>query len=771
MNIFCFYKNIVRLLLSVRKLFGFFVFENMSAKSGSNPSLLPISFHQKKTPTPSKPNNNKTLVKMTTTATVPDKCFVVMMGTSHLLYSSNAISQQDYMMIPSSIDSLLESYNTNPSYVASEHRSKQLVIHRASVLTYLAIVSHGVDESKLHQQHEEEFFDENFGENFGENRQFDGEQEHQEEQENFQEVDENPNLGENEERAKSLEEKAFSNGENVKNVKNDVLSLKSSQNDEENDENEEEDDDENDDEETVPMTTMTLMMNEPVMDIVETEAALFRQLCLLHDLVCFRLPMPPEFNAYQLNFNSVEAFHLLRPLVESMKNLTYTHQSLLVQGIEFVELGHDLRNQVTELIQKVIQPHGKVLHAVLFVGTKLATVCSRPNSWVLSPRDLLCLLIYIDSLYQVSQAEEVQNQKQERERQQQQQEQQRQQQQQQQKPSNDEETAPDLNENTVDEDEEEPQYNYDQHQHHPAEDGEVEGATTDDHDNNVDQQNSSVFDHLYFTLPRYGPHQCGVFSKYDRKNNMTLLLIYDPKIEQASPSSSSTMPMDASTSSSSQEEVAPMEPYKQDLTNLAHSIYCELAIFSSFLRVKAQTHIRMVHYLHYCPGIIHFLFVDRIRNRVIAPQIVSLFNNSNSNNNIVSNSSQKNNNNGLNTDTEFGDSKRLLEHISVHFLRRKVWEMVQTVQQHRDAGYTEVGIGGLGVQYWFKEWIEDEYGNELKFMDSSEALDGFAHARAHYELYTMYLPFVPTQAIAHYNKILTHVLLDRPLDKLMHNNK
>ncbi|MNF15609.1 hypothetical protein D3C80_2182950 [compost metagenome] len=45
-------------------------------------------------------------------------------------------------------------------------------------------------------------------------------------------------------------------------------------------------------------------------------------------------------------------------------------------------------------------------------------------------------------------------------------------------------------------------------------------------------------------------------------------------------------------------------------------------------------------------------------------------------------------------------------------------------------------------------------------------VDGFAHARAHYELYTMYLPFVSTQAIAHYNRILTHVLLDRSLDKL-----
>jgi len=477
--------------------------------------------------------------------------------------------------------------------------------------------------------------------------------------------------------------------------------------------------------------------NEELFDfqVRETSAALFRQLCLLHDLVCFRIQLQ-GLSSHSMTFNQCESYRLLSPLVRTMKRMTYTHQNILVQGIEFVELGPLLRDEVTETIHRVIRNQRHILHAVLFVGTKLATVCSRARTWVLTPRDLLCLLIYTESVFNVSKAEGEYTEEQQK-------------------------LATDTPQNDMD-----PLFDsfneisslgtsptdslaesFHSLKSNQTNMDVVEERSDERHNESnqeipVTKSKESpdiVFDSLFLHHPTLNLMKFGVFLKYDKKSNITLLLIYDSVFERAAPTNETPNPEFAGKDD---------RPYFQkELLKAQQSIFNGLNNFISFLKIKAHSHITMMHYLNYCPGMIHFILVDRIRNRVIAPRIVPLetFAKSPSDPEIEAKSKSQ-----------------------VEFLKKKVWEMCYLSQQYRDQGYTEVGICGLGVQYWFKEWIEDENCNELKFTEKNILCesDGSANARAHFELYTMYLPFVSTQAIARYNKLLTCVLLDRSFDRV-----
>src|SRR5690606_29610620 len=148
----------------------------------------------------------------------------------------------------------------------------------------------------------------------------------------------------------------------------------------------------------------------------------------------------------------------------------------------------------------------------------------------------------------------------------------------------------------------------------------------------------------------------------------------------------------------------------------------------------------MLHYLHYCPGLIHFIFIDKVTYKVIAPKIVPL--------NSVSSFSESTNKNDL----------------TVEFIKSKIWEMSHICQEYKNCGYTEVGICCTGIQYWFKEYIEDN--EPISDIASTPRTprtrrwDRRGEPKRHYELYTMYLPYVSSQAIAKYNKILVSLLLD-----------
>ncbi|KAL0478706.1 hypothetical protein AKO1_008276, partial [Acrasis kona] len=70
----------------------------------------------------------------------------------------------------------------------------------------------------------------------------------------------------------------------------------------------------------------------------ETPASLFRQLCLFHDLLCFRVKIVQNQSLYNRPHSRSETEMKLIPLVQTMRELLQTHQSILVQAIEYVHL-------------------------------------------------------------------------------------------------------------------------------------------------------------------------------------------------------------------------------------------------------------------------------------------------------------------------------------------------------------------------------------------------------------------------------------------------
>lgn len=54
---------------------------------------------------------------------------------------------------------------------------------------------------------------------------------------------------------------------------------------------------------------------------------------------------------------------------------------------------------------------------------------------------------------------------------------------------------------------------------------------------------------------------------------------------------------------------------------LQNSIRNSLKNYIDYLIIKERTHISILSYLHQLPGLIHFIYVDRSTNRVIAPSI------------------------------------------------------------------------------------------------------------------------------------------------------
>ncbi|KAJ5079734.1 hermansky-pudlak syndrome protein [Anaeramoeba ignava] len=92
--------------------------------------------------------------------------------------------------------------------------------------------------------------------------------------------------------------------------------------------------------------------------------------------------------------------------------------------------------------------------------------------------------------------------------------------------------------------------------------------------------------------------------------------------------------------------------------------------------------ITMTSFIRKYPGIVHFIFVDRKRNKVIAPKITSLHGNI----------------------TDENDPSRML---SENFIQSKVWDLCSVSQSYLMKGYTNI-LERIGdFFYSFRIWFED----------------------------------------------------------------
>lgn len=176
--------------------------------------------------------------------------------------------------------------------------------------------------------------------------------------------------------------------------------------------------------------------------------------------------------------------------------------------------------------------------------------------------------------------------------------------------------------------------------------------------------------------------------------------------------------------------------------------------YAFYLVTKEHAHFPVLSFLHQFPGLVHFIFVDRTYNRVIAPSITAVH--------------------GL--ECSLTPEQEL--HIKL-IIKNKVWDMCYKVQQCLAEGHYSMSMKSGGFQYSYRLWIEDTEGFELSFGPEQrfpytggpqnykfykklveQTFPSRTGLRC-YELYTLYLGALGLHTVTHYDKCLVSILLDR----------
>jgi hypothetical protein len=171
----------------------------------------------------------------------------------------------------------------------------------------------------------------------------------------------------------------------------------------------------------------------------------------------------------------------------------------------------------------------------------------------------------------------------------------------------------------------------------------------------------------------------------------------------------------------------------------------------SFLITKDKTHVSMLGlpYVFQLPGLVHFIHVDRSKNRVYAPAITPLHG------------------------QESGMSEADSESMAVR-LQRHVWYLVSQAQVYLSQGFCCMMLRTDHYLYCWKLWVEEEGGAEVAlekpFASAVATLQcgtgpfyeallrtccpGQKGLRC-LELYSLFIGVVPSEAAANANTILS----------------
>ena len=192
----------------------------------------------------------------------------------------------------------------------------------------------------------------------------------------------------------------------------------------------------------------------------------------------------------------------------------------------------------------------------------------------------------------------------------------------------------------------------------------------------------------------------------------------------------------------------------------------ELATFIDFLVIKAQAHITMLSYLYHFPGMVHFIYVDRTHDYVIAPTITPLHGD-------------------LAGDLEgsSGPSSSSIDSPSVAMIKSAVWDLARSAHKALAEGYTSMAMYKNGFCYWYDLVAENADGEPLPLslpcapheappsVTDLKALIARQHPTVRhvrcYELYALYVGSVPLESVAASNAgLLSMVREDRSLRML-----
>ena len=187
-----------------------------------------------------------------------------------------------------------------------------------------------------------------------------------------------------------------------------------------------------------------------------------------------------------------------------------------------------------------------------------------------------------------------------------------------------------------------------------------------------------------------------------------------------------------------------------------------LRAYFDFFSLKEQHQPSVRPFVHQLPGLVHFIFVDRAHNRIVAPVIASL--------------------EGRKYAQGHAYAQRMQRVIRAH-----VWRLCSEAQERLLQGYSSMLIKRGDFQYSYRIWFQDPKGAPIPFSrldfsrvesktcstyfyrslinqlqdDLKPPPSGDSGVRC-YELYTMYLSSISAKTVVAYdNKLSRTFIVDR----------
>lgn len=134
------------------------------------------------------------------------------------------------------------------------------------------------------------------------------------------------------------------------------------------------------------------------------------------------------------------------------------------------------------------------------------------------------------------------------------------------------------------------------------------------------------------------------------------------------------------------------------LYSIQETVQKELKDYNRFLSVKGERNVTMTTYLEEFPGLVHFIYINRTANRVIAPSI----------------------------NTDFREIYNCSD--PAHFIKQSIWDGWNYLQTFLVQGHTNVSVRYGDFLYTYVLWFEDSSGNQRAIKDPNAFVKEFPNS-------------------------------------------
>ncbi|KAJ5078671.1 hermansky-pudlak syndrome protein [Anaeramoeba ignava] len=190
----------------------------------------------------------------------------------------------------------------------------------------------------------------------------------------------------------------------------------------------------------------------------------------------------------------------------------------------------------------------------------------------------------------------------------------------------------------------------------------------------------------------------------------------------------------------------------ENLREIAHRFRYSVRHHVECLSIPSFT---ILPYVSKYPGIIHFIFVDRNRNRVIAPDFTSLH-------------------------EVYKIETPNIENMSKNYIKSKVWDLSSHAQTFLEKGFHSMMMRVGPFFYCYRMWFENKEGEKLLINEKLPSLENLSQENSFhiqtiqklfrskkvycYEIYTLYSAALSSETAANFNNCLISDLFSYFMD-------